>query len=429
MKTVETAKLAIKELLEAGAEHAQCLAVRSAKRELNADAGQISLLRTTTDNELRLVALKNGRRGETLCNRTDAQSLKKAAREAVESALASQPDAAHAIAPESPAKTFSCGPKQPDAERMIARMEEYLAQSAKLFPSVIVEQAILDFTRSESVLLNSNGVVLVASRGVYSFMAVFTAKDGKASSSVNYTVMCTDNLDGELLGLGSLKTLMEQSAGQIYTHPVPGNFTGDIIVTPECLDNFLEFLTLRALRDGQLIAGTSVYKDKLGQRIASPGLTVSSRPAKMPGGYFITPDGYAAENVAIIKDGVLQNFLLSLYGSRKTGLKRVANAGGCCVIEPGGQSLAEMIKSVKKGVLLSRFSGGAPSDNGDFSGVAKNSYYIEEGKIRHPLSETMVSGNIPEMFKNILALSRERVNSGHSIYPWIKFGGMAISGK
>jgi PmbA protein len=132
---------------------------------------------------------------------------------------------------------------------------------------------------------------------------------------------------------------------------------------------------------------------------------------------------------AIIEKGILKTFLLSLYGSKKTGKARAVNSGGAYVIEPGNKSFDELVKSVKKGILLSRFAGGAPSDNGDFSGVAKNSYYIENGKIKYPLSETMISGNLVEMLKNIKNISKERINFGEAIFPWILFEGLVISGK
>ena len=93
----------------------------------------------------------------------------------------------------------------------------------------------------------------------------------------------------------------------------------------------------------------------------------------------------------------------------------------------GDESLNDMIKSTDKGIVLCRFSGGNPSDNGDFSGVAKNSYYIENGKIKYPISETMISGNICEMFNNIISISKETIDFGNSIYPWIKFDGVTIS--
>ncbi len=86
-----------------------------------------------------------------------------------------------------------------------------------------------------------------------------------------------------------------------------------------------------------------------------------------------------------------------------------------------------MISGIDKGILLSRFSGGSPSDNGDFSGVAKNSYYIENGEIKYPISETMISGNIFQMLNDIKDISKETINDGSSIYPWIQFSGLTIS--
>ena len=65
------------------------------------------------------------------------------------------------------------------------------------------------------------------------------------------------------------------------------------------------------------------------------------------------------------------------------------------------KKMEDMIKEIDKGILLCRFSGGSPSDNGDFSGVAKNSFYIENGEVQYPISETMVSGNIVDMFQKV----------------------------
>jgi PmbA protein len=87
-----------------------------------------------------------------------------------------------------------------------------------------------------------------------------------------------------------------------------------------------------------------------------------------------------------------------------------------------------MVADVKKGILLGRFSGGSPSDNGDFSGVAKNSYLIENGKIARPVGETMIAGNLCSLFKDIRAVSREEINYGSGIMPWILSGNITISG-
>ena len=167
----------------------------------------------------------------------------------------------------------------------------------------------------------------------------------------------------------------------------------------------------------------------MNQQIIHESLSIYSNPLSdsLSGGYFVTGDGYKAEDLTIIVSGILQSFLLSLYGSKKTGLQRVSNSGGSLIIDTGDIPLEDMIQTVNEGVLLSRFSGGNPSDNGDFSGVAKNSFYIENGEVQYPISETMVSGNIVDMFQKVKHISNEEVNFGDEIFPWIQFGGITVS--
>ena len=81
------------------------------------------------------------------------------------------------------------------------------------------------------------------------------------------------------------------------------------------------------------------------------------------------------------------------------------------------------------GALLSHFCGGAPDDNLDFAGIAKNSFYIEDGEVRHALNETMVSGNFIQLLQDIHAVSQEVVNFGDCAYPFIAASGVTISSK
>ena len=314
---------------------------------------------------------------------------------------------------------------------MYARLEQFLKSAEAKYPNIMLENAYFDFTYSSSFVANTNGVDFTTNKGIYRFSSMFSGNDGENSSSFNYTGFAADNLDKELLDCGSLDTLLAQSSEQIVTKPLSGKFVGDVIITPDCLADFLSYLFGITIFDGALISGTSVYKDKLGEQVADPRLTIHSRPIspEIADGYFITGDGYQAENCTIIDQGILQTFLLSLYGANKTGLKRGPNSGGCYVIEPGDKPLEQIISQIDRGIMLARFSGGNPSQNGDFSGVAKNSYYIENGRIQYPVSETMISGNLIEMMHNIIDISQERVDYGSGIYPWIGFSGVTISGR
>ena len=86
-----------------------------------------------------------------------------------------------------------------------------------------------------------------------------------------------------------------------------------------------------------------------------------------------------------------------------------------------------MQSDVSQGALVGRLSMGSPAANGDFSGVIKNSFLIKNGERQHPLSETMITGNVAEMLKNITAISREVSDFGRYQLPWLKVAGLRFS--
>ena len=106
----------------------------------------------------------------------------------------------------------------------------------------------------------------------------------------------------------------------------------------------------------------------------------------------------------------------------------MTSSGGNIAVKPGDKPFAALISGIERGVLVCRFSGGEPANNGDFSGVAKNSFLIENGKITAPVSETMISGNMAEMLNAIRGFSKETVCDGSSVLPYAAFDGVTVSG-
>jgi len=72
-------------------------------------------------------------------------------------------------------------------------------------------------------------------------------------------------------------------------------------------------------------------------------------------------EGYEARNATVVERGVLRTYLLDQYGARKTGLSRSVTAGGAVVVEPGTTPLDSLIKDIRAGILITRFSGGRPN--------------------------------------------------------------------
>ncbi len=426
----ESAIYALNALKKAGADKAQCSVTISERHEMNVDAGEFSLLRTTFDTGVALTAIKGGRRGISTLNKTDPGALDSAAADVLDIAGGSQPDDANDVAEFQPAADFAAGAEAPNLGAMHSRLRELLDSVKSQFPKAVLGQVIMDFTRWRTFLVNSNGVSFSATDGAYHCNLMFSSRDGDRTSSFNGAAVSLKDLGKELLACGSLRTLLAQSAEQIETKPLRGKFVGDVIYTPDCLGDLLSFL-FSSVSDGPMIAGTSIYKDSLEKQVASPLLSVHARPTSdaIADKTFLTGDGYAAKDCTFLDRGVLKSYLLSLYGSRKTGKPRALNDGAGIMVDAGNTAYANMVKGVKRGLLLARFSGGRPGNSGDFAGVAKNSYYIEDGEIKYPVSETMVSGNFAEMVKNITAVSSERVDFGYAILPYVSVSGVTISGK
>jgi len=240
------------------------------------------------------------------------------------------------------------------------------------------------------------------------------------------------SLDTPLIELGSLDQDLAFISGQVHTVPSSDKYQGVMVLTPACLESFLYDILGTFVDDSVILDGTSIWRDRLNQRVADPSFSLSLAPhhPDVLGGERFTPEGYLSEDYDLIRDGILTSFRLSDYTARKTGLERSRNnAYGHFIVSPGDRPVDAIIAGIDRGILVGRFSGGNPGTSGDFSGVAKNTYLIEGGVVKEALSETMVTGNLADLLMNIRAISSERVRDGSSVLPFMAFDGVIISGK
>jgi len=422
-------KQALRELMNAGADKASAEITRSMKYEMNVESGDMSLIRTTEDVSIQMLAICQNKKGTVALNKTDKASISAAAAEAVTLAKAAQPDEANDIAPVSEKASFSEGSSQPDQEGMYSRLYEFLRDAHKEYPKTALDSVYFSFNHRDACHMNSNGVELSAARGYYALSVMGMGVDGDRAGSFNGTGFSTFSLDRPLIEYASVRDMLRMCTEQIDTSLIGASFEGDVIFSPDCFDSILEAYIGTFLSDSVLISGSSVLKDKLGEKVASELLTVRSTPTDptMSGGYRMF-SGFRAEDETILDGGILRAFDLSLYGANKTGLPRSVSGGGALVVDAGKTPYEDMVRSVKRGLLVCRFSGGNPTSSGDLSGVAKNSYYIEDGEIKFPVNETMIAGNLRTMFSSIGAVSKERTDFGSTILPSVLVNGVRITG-
>ena len=431
MKNIQDiVEYALDALKKAGADKASCVASKGRKDEFNVEANQFSLLRTLYNDQLSIKAIKDNKKGETSVNKLDKDSIDKAVEECISLANASAPDPAFDIAPKVENKSFDQRIGEPDKDKLFDRTKEFLEQVQKEYPEIIMGGMSSDFTGGESFYLNSNGAAFGRKAEHYVYGAWFSAKEKDKVSSMSSGGARCASLNVPFMDIGLMRTLLEESVKSLDTDMVDGKFVGKIIVTPACEDMIWHTLLQNFLGDRALIEKTSRWKDALGTKVADSKLTFRAAPhhPDIVAGERITGDGFEAVDTDYIKDGVLNSFALSLYGANKTGKPR-AGAHSGLEVAAGDVPLADMIKGVEQGVLLNRFSGASPGPSGDMSGIAKNSFLIENGKVTKALKETMISFNIVDILRDIPAISKERSCDGGVILPWCCFDGVTVSGK
>lgn len=408
----------------AGFDQAQVSASQTSQCELNVAHNEPSLMRSTEQCRLGLLGILDGRRASTELSATDEPSVRQAVAELVAAAQAAPQDAANVVSTGQKAHIVQ-GPLEADPVLLADTMAELLAFRARETPRFTMEEGVSAHHLLRWHALTSGGSELSARAGWLTLNAFGTAREGDRVSSFNYAGGDGHGFDGRpaeaWFGIGDM---MRDVSQQIDTQPLGSKFVGDVVFTPAAVSDLLGWL-LGQLGDAQLIAGSSLYRERVGDVIGSPLLNLASR-FEAPGVLPFSADACFTPPVQVLREGRLQTLLPSLYGSRKTGLPHVSSAGGWDMAA-GDTPRSELVGQVARGAIVGRLSMGMPAANGDFSGVIKNSFRIDGGVVGPALSETMISGNMARMLGEVLAVSRERLDTGSTVLPWLRIGGLHFS--
>ncbi len=425
------AKECIAALRAAGADRAQCTASLTETREFNVDGGEFSLFRTLFNTHLTLVAYREGRRGTTSLNRFDPDAIREAVQTCLSMTETGDSDPAWEIAGHIGEREFCSGSPEGDIDGLFARTRELMDTVKQEYPRIMMEQLIVSHWRGDSVYADTSDNLYHDLSGAYEISLMFSAHEGERTSSFFDCGFTCKDLATPFIECALVRRSLSDVEKQIDTQPLSGKFTGTVIFAPDCLGQMLSSVIGNFASGAGLFDGTSIWRDKLGQTVADPAITVSLAPhdPAIVCGDDYTSDGFLTEDFDLIKNGVLQSFEASAYVANKAGCPRSPNTSDALVLPAGDKTLEELIASVDHGLLVARFSGGAPSSNGDFSGVAKNSFLIEHGKITCAVSETMISGNLAEMLYHPCGFTRERMIDGNTCLPYGAFSGIVISGK
>jgi PmbA protein len=195
-----------------------------------------------------------------------------------------------------------------------------------------------------------------------------------------------------------------------------------------------------AINGASIARGTSFLKDKMGRQVFAKGIRIIDDPHR-PRGLRSKPfdgEGVANRKRALIEDGELTTWLLDCRSARQLGLTTTGHAArgtsgppspstSNLYLEPGNVTPEALMADIRQGFYVTELIGhGVNGVTGDYSRGAAG-YWIENGKLTHPVSEVTVAGNLKDMFLNLTPANDLLFRYGTDS-PTVRIDGMTLAG-
>ena len=366
---------------------------------------------------------------------TREKSLKLAIEQGVSAARASPANPYAGLAsPDQIVKTFQnldlYDPSLPEARLLIDAARA--AESSALSQNRIINSkgASSSWSRNESWVMSTNGFMRHNRRTANSTsVSIIAGENGKMETDYAYS-SAVHRSDLRAPGLIGMEAAQRAAAKLNATSPLTGEFP--IIFAPRVGDSLLDSFT-DAIWGDTIARGSSFLKSSMDQRIFSPGVTIIDNPFVNRGLGSRNYDGDAlpVRKTAIVEDGILKTWLLSLESARQLGLAPTGHSGGTSnlTIEPGVFTPEDLMADIRDGFYVTGLMGhGANIINGAFSQGASGQW-IKNGKItERAISEATIAGDLSGMFMRMTpANDLKRMDKAMAV-PTLRIDGMTIGG-
>ena len=188
-----------------------------------------------------------------------------------------------------------------------------------------------------------------------------------------------------------------------------------------------------AISGGSLYRKASFLLDHLGKQVLPDWFEIAERP-HLIGQLASTPfdsEGVRTQDMEIIRNGILQTYLLTSYSGRKLDMQSTGHAGGIhnWLIKPNSSGkLTALLRQMNRGLLVTEVMGqGVNLVTGDYSRGAAG-FWVENGEIQYPVAEITIAGQLPDMLRNIVAVAddiehRSNIQTGSILLEKMKISG------
>jgi len=190
---------------------------------------------------------------------------------------------------------------------------------------------------------------------------------------------------------------------------------------------------ISAISGGALYRRASFLLDSVGTRVFPAWFAIEEDPF-LPRGFrsaSFDAEGVATRRSMLVEDGIVQRYVLGSYAARKLGLASTGNAGGVhnLQVRANAGDLTALVGGLSRGLLVTELMGqGVNPITGDYSRGAAG-FWVEQGRIVHPVEEVTIAGNLKDMFAAIEAVGSDVDPRSHVRTGSILVGRMTVAGR
>jgi len=397
--------------------------------------GEVETVEFTNDGALGITVYQQGRKGSASTADLSPEALKQTVQAAVNIAKYTSVDDCSGLADKEllamePPDLDLYHPKNISTEQAIdiakTCEDTALAQDKRLSNS---DGANFSSYNGFRVYGNSHGQIVGYPSSRHSLSCVMIAsehddmqRDYAYSVNRDYELLLSPEEVGKQAASEALSRLHSQ---KLATGKYPIMFRADIA-------NSMFGHFIAAISGGNLYRKSSFLLDSIGQQVFPEFLTITEKPfiKKALASSPFDNEGVNPIERSIIKNGVLESYLLTSYSARKLGLTTTGNAGGIhnWQISANGGDFSAMAKQLGTGLLVTELMGqGVNIVNGDYSRGAAG-FWVENGEIIHPVSEVTIAGNLQDIFKGLVAVGSDVDYRGSIHTGSLLFESMQVSG-
>lgn len=304
-------------------------------------------------------------------------------------------------------------------------------------------------------IANSNGI-LANHRGtlVFCYLTAKAGTKGKFGEGIlkalNTSIRAID-----FAAVGA--TAARRASENLRAKPYKAKLSGIAVLDPLDLGEIVIGTIGSAVNGNDVHRKRSPWAEKIGQDVASAGMTIRDRPRMASGlaSGVVDDEGSATRDRTLIQAGTLKGFIADQHHAPLVGMppgngfrRAVATVEGAytrpaetnlsnLVVEPGTKSLDALLAEVDRGVYVEKFA--APEVNpfsGSFAMEVRNATLIEKGALTDHVKVALLTGNFFEGLKNVVGIGRDLAPShgfltapGCAYVPAIAFEGFELVGQ